>query len=365
MQNVFQIEESALIVFGGMVCEVTPPDVPSGSACIATDCDFTVASAKTRDGLANVYSYAGNDQVEIAMGGASSGTGEAWTNPGNISQNTPGTYASVSLNKIETFVTIFEDNFATDPDQNPLLPGNWNQTSTPPLAVVSGVCQASAQAYCYQSWSGNAPDDCFAQFTFSTVPTLGTSAAVILRASQNSIVDGYKFVVGNATPNPFFSIGIGGVVLLSQSITISPGDIFTFACLGEYLYAYQNGTEIGNVQDSTYSAGGPGSIALGAYGRYAITNVQFTDFQAGGLTTSGNISQDLNATAFGLTIPSASSITGVEVTVNGKQTTTSGETIERIVSPEVVFCFPFTVTSIPVTEGVEGIVKPNAVALRS
>ena len=331
MQNVFQIEESALIVFGGMVCEVTPPDVPSGSACIATDCDFTVASAKTRDGLANVYSYAGNDQVEIAMGGASSGTGEAWTNPGNISQNTPGTYASVSLNKIETFVTIFEDNFATDPDQNPLLPGNWNQTSTPPLAVVSGVCQASAQAYCYQSWSGNAPDDCFAQFTFSTVPTLGTSAAVILRASQNSIVDGYKFVVGNATPNPFFSIGIGGVVLLSQSITISPGDIFTFACLGEYLYAYQNGTEIGNVQDSTYSAGGPGSIALGAYGRYAITNVQFTDFQAGGLTTSGNISQDLNATAFGFTIPSTSSITGVEVTVNGKQNTTSGETILSIV----------------------------------
>jgi hypothetical protein len=62
--------------------------------------DFTVASAKTRDGVVNVYVYDGFDQehdagsgVDIAIAG-----GEAWANPSNIIHDEIGTYATVTLN---------------------------------------------------------------------------------------------------------------------------------------------------------------------------------------------------------------------------------------------------------------------------
>lgn len=55
MQNVLQTAESALTVFGGLVAEVAPTDMPAGSAVVCCDSDFTVASVRTRDGLASVY----------------------------------------------------------------------------------------------------------------------------------------------------------------------------------------------------------------------------------------------------------------------------------------------------------------------
>ena len=100
MNNVQGLAESPLIVFGGFVSEANPPDIPAGSAVIATDCDFTVASVKTRDGLANVYALQGFCQGKVA-GCASTvaslpGQG-VWLNPTHITSNTPGTYASVTI----------------------------------------------------------------------------------------------------------------------------------------------------------------------------------------------------------------------------------------------------------------------------
>ena len=114
MQNVAGIAESALLVFGGVVAEVNAFDVPSGSAPVACDCDFTVASVKTRDGLQNVYSYAGSFILRNAGLGqsVSNGPGEtAWTTPDNIIHNSPGTYASVSLNLDPTFTSVIEITF--------------------------------------------------------------------------------------------------------------------------------------------------------------------------------------------------------------------------------------------------------------
>lgn len=86
MQNILGLQESALLTMGGVVSEVNAFDVPAGSAAVATDCDFTVASVKTRDGLEQVYAYAGNSQTRtpgVGSNNASSGT-IAWTNPNNI-----------------------------------------------------------------------------------------------------------------------------------------------------------------------------------------------------------------------------------------------------------------------------------------
>ncbi len=97
--NVQGVAESPLIVFGGFVSEANPPDIPAGSAVVATDCDFTVASVRTRDGLESVYTYAGYCQSKAAGCGTSVANGAnetPWTNPGNITSNTPGTYSSIN-----------------------------------------------------------------------------------------------------------------------------------------------------------------------------------------------------------------------------------------------------------------------------
>lgn len=99
MQNILGIPESALVVFSGVVAETSPSSVPVGSAVICTDCDFTVGSVITRDGVENVYVYDGYDLLLTAGNGADVAVngGVAWSSPNNLTLNTPGTYASVSL----------------------------------------------------------------------------------------------------------------------------------------------------------------------------------------------------------------------------------------------------------------------------
>lgn len=78
MNNVDGYTQSPLQVFGGVVSEVNAFDVPSGSAPIACDVDYTVTSVKTRDGTANVYTYC--SQTQSASIALTSGV----TPPGNI-----------------------------------------------------------------------------------------------------------------------------------------------------------------------------------------------------------------------------------------------------------------------------------------
>ena len=61
MNNAGQQQESPLVIFGGLVAELNPADLPPGSAAICCDMDFTVGSVKTRYGVENVYAYDGSD----------------------------------------------------------------------------------------------------------------------------------------------------------------------------------------------------------------------------------------------------------------------------------------------------------------
>lgn len=97
MQNVQGIQESALLVFGGLITEVNAFDVPAGSSPICTDCDFTVASVKTRDGLASVYAYQGASETLNAGAGLTTGTGTAWTNPNNLAISGQSTTVAVPV----------------------------------------------------------------------------------------------------------------------------------------------------------------------------------------------------------------------------------------------------------------------------
>jgi hypothetical protein len=107
MDNVAGFQDSALVVFGGLVAEANPEDNPAGSAPVCCDIDFTVASAITREGVVNVYTFDGFDQLEDAGLGVNIAVedGVAWDSPDNIIHNTPGTYASVTLNAVPVAVS--------------------------------------------------------------------------------------------------------------------------------------------------------------------------------------------------------------------------------------------------------------------
>ena len=131
--NVQGVAESPLLVFGGMVPETDPPSLPSGSAAICTDIDFTVTSARTRDGLANVYSYDGFDFSGNAGFGADIPTnpaGAAWSNPDNVIHDSPPTYAQVTLNAVPLTPAV---------NNTGIVVSNWNPGDTSFTLTVSAA----------------------------------------------------------------------------------------------------------------------------------------------------------------------------------------------------------------------------------
>src|ERR1700722_18519994 len=83
--------DSALVVYGGLVTEVNPSDLPAGAAPICSDMDFSIGSVKSRDGLQNVYSYCNGMESCLASnltdGG---GSGQPWSGGSvTVNQNSP------------------------------------------------------------------------------------------------------------------------------------------------------------------------------------------------------------------------------------------------------------------------------------
>ncbi len=70
-----------------------------GSAPICCDCDFTIGSVRTRDGIQGVYTFAGGDEIRQAGTGqnVTPPAGVAWLNPSHITLNSPPIYATVAL----------------------------------------------------------------------------------------------------------------------------------------------------------------------------------------------------------------------------------------------------------------------------
>jgi hypothetical protein len=103
VNNVLGTKDAPLTVWGGAVPEMTAPDLPEGASAYNQNMDFRIGSARTRAGTQNVYSFPDLFVESHAGFGANavapqSGCQTPWTSPANIAHDTPGTYASVTLN---------------------------------------------------------------------------------------------------------------------------------------------------------------------------------------------------------------------------------------------------------------------------
>lgn len=99
MDNIQGLQESALVVLGGLVTETNASNLPAGAAPVCCDADFTVQSVFTRDGLAPTYTNTGGFEIESpSLAVDVNEDGQPWITPPNIELNAPPLYAHVTLN---------------------------------------------------------------------------------------------------------------------------------------------------------------------------------------------------------------------------------------------------------------------------
>lgn len=376
--NVQGVPESALLTFGGFVSEINDPSVPPGSAVIATDCDFSVASAKTRDGIQNVYSYEGNFVEAPASAGISVSTeaGEvAWANPSNITHNTPGTYATVTLNAgnvVPGSSPILDEELtgtanAAAISLGPLTPTFANDFAIFAAAGIIAVGLPTAGAglsgwtqeadlnlnTCGRIWhdllsgtSAITPDvtytgsglTCAALVTL-TAPT-GTPTIINTYKSPGNanILSGLNTVTLNPTTagNALVFIGLSSQAGVMSFSPVSDGvDTFVKVC------DVNNSNAVIQIYVAADIAGGTTSLTFNNNAGSGFATPRYCIYEISNLSPypSGQISTLLEASAFPLSIPASSSITGVEVTINGKQSNLAADAILTVA--------PLTVNNAP------------------
>lgn len=194
MQNIAGLQESALLTFGGVVSEVNAFDVPAGSAAVATDCDFTVASVKTRDGLESVYAYQGASETLNAGAGLSVGSGTAWSNPNNIAVSGQQASAAVPINSSSALLE--GTNFGFTVPSNSSIVGI--QVTVHGNAFETGVGSVTANMTVFPAvmvgWNAVAVG-----FDSSSTPNLISSPAPGFVASQTSNTNTFAFPPINIT----------------------------------------------------------------------------------------------------------------------------------------------------------------------
>ena len=357
-----QSPESPLVIFGGLVAELNPSDLPPGSSPICCDMDFSVGSVKTRYGVENVYVYEGSDETLQAGAGVNVDVagGEAWTDPTNIELNSPPDYASVTLN--ETPVANSVNNLTLD-------------------FVHSGFATTATLAVTPSTTPINVGDTAFLQFD------LGSGSMVVTPTQILTVTDDagntWQPVTPAQTDTGFrytlqmwyavMETGISISSTLNITATFSSGNLINVSNMG-FLNVTGLGAFIGYVQNSGSSSGSwsSGTLVLPSaafcvsmtYAKESIgsTPTGFTatlpiwgnngannskavygSFPAGSVTddswtqtapdgfastlfafatataSAPSFSDLLSASGYGFSIPLSSTIIGVQLQVSGKQ----------------------------------------------
>jgi len=350
MNNVEGSPESALTVFGGLVVEVDPPSVPSGSSPLCCDMDFTVASARTRDGLVNVYTYCNSvaETLAQALHGWSTGGG---VNPSfelygeNCFLTTP---AVLDITIVGTGVAVGDIGMliveaASDthgPYQVPptfgIVMDNFGNAYNPigsAVAYQDPTFGFYARAQNYQVTFATAmPNGTSLQIQMPYTPADAGGTIILVTMKGITALDQVRTVtsggatetislsITNSSPDLIFAICGPAAYTVSPS-TFKPQNV---SLSPAYLSAYQDPSTGYNVaQPNTYSVTWTNLTNQTLYS-YLIG---FT--VAGGTSPTqsvapGGTSPVLDAVNYGFNIPTGVQILGIEVQVTGSQTAVGG-----------------------------------------
>jgi hypothetical protein len=365
--DVAGFQDSALVVFGGLVAEANPEDNPAGSSPVCCDIDFTVASALTRDGLANVYVYDGFDQtldaglgVDIPVAG-----GAAWASPDNIIHNTPGTYASVTLNAVPVTPLIANTNAATT-GLPPTIVNTITSLVTPieigdiclcfcyvgtlgsPQLEINSITDNQGNTYALVPGTklevdgpdGNAFMAIYSAEMLTAVPATNTFAVTMNLNNSTTIAGGFSFCTTRGLGSAFQIVTNTGEYTPTQPSSGSGGiTLAESAVLFSYAVGWSNNVTTiptGFTAPSPPLYPGPSTFGGEAVFQTAAPGTYFDQWtlqnegadQPWGCmmvaftvetVPAGSFSDILQASTYGFTAPLTSKILGIEVEVNGKQ----------------------------------------------
>jgi hypothetical protein len=176
----------------------------------------------------------------------------------------------------------------TEANRNPLNPANWTQftdvVNYTPLQVVSNRCEAtstsitSAENYTGIAW----PDNQYASIKIQR--NTGEEVDIFLQSDASGEI-GYDFSHvdnGGGTATVSIADNEGNTVFENVALPWANNDVFTFACFGLNLLAYQNGTLIGQGLESTaVLTGGVPALSVATD---TLSNVRLVNFVGGSVT---------------------------------------------------------------------------------
>lgn len=385
MNNTQGTAEVPLGVFGGAVPEMDATDLPEGASPGLQDVDFSPGRVFTRGGRVGQFVF-GNLFSENLTGFGSSfadGANEVpWSNPNNIKNNAPPSYASVSLNTtvalvngigaFDTFVTASGNSAAvatptatpiSGPNEYALFANSINGVATiaTPAAGWSNV-RIPSSPHCYEQViagpiSGTASLNSSQPWASMLLlfRLLGPSLPTIAQA--NSIVSGAWNTSQNATfPSPVTAGNTiivifqsndanGGGAGLSPVITDSKGNVYTH--LGPILSGTNPELDVFIAQNVI---GGTVNVVLGPLGGGGALNGECVayELQAGTPgSASASLSEQLQAINFAFSIPTTLSALGFQVEVTGHQTSLDPSSVLTLslinpssISPTMQFQLP-------------------------
>lgn len=218
-----------------------------------------------------------------------------------------------------TLTPIATDNFHRA--DAPTLGANWmvDTVGDPSLTILSDQCVPDAtDLFGVNYYSGSAtPDNQYGSITLGADAS-GAGLQLSIRASTD-FNNGYALIVIGPISSPnsaevIVAISVDGdfnTYSYDQFLTVNVGDIFTLAAVGSTIYLLQNGVQLFQMTDTTYTSG---VCILSQYASNAQTDVIVTKFVMGSASSGGEPS--LNSPLAALAGYGTDISSGAEFTTN-------------------------------------------------
>jgi hypothetical protein len=148
------------------------------------------------------------------------------------------------------------------------------------LQIVNNICEATTtSSLCAETYGySNMPNDQYASFTYAAVPAVTGEAIIGVRSQASNYTNAYRLAAFTG-PGPNWDLANGVGPQIQGNTTINAGDSFTITAVGTTITAFQNGTRLGAITDSTFSSG---SISLASSSPFgAITDTLISNFEMG------------------------------------------------------------------------------------
>lgn len=366
---------------GGLYTEASPETLPLGASPQVINCDFILGSVYQRPGKQNQFFF-GNIFIEKVAGFAASIAGpnapnEApWSNPVNATKKIPGTYAAVSLNiggssgppALDQPITATQSNTLGTITYGPFSPQEPNEYVFSEIATNAGVAISPngtpvgfSGLFFYTQLATANPTSLTATYN----PGVGATVAAASFFTQNGAAptiiqhnDGNSF--GNLSfTNP---VGVGNSVLVALgtgnftgtptfSVTDDKGNVYS--PIAFQLGSGGNDAFIAGLWLAQGVTNSPKTITVTRLTGtvFAIANVSIAEIGNLASPAPFSVSQILETLNFGLSIPSTQKVLGVQVEIDGNQSSQNSDAIltASLVAPSLTL--PTYTGQLPSSDG--------------